>query len=635
MKTPSSIALLALSLVCAPVVHSQNNYSVPASPAYQVTALGPDWRVLQGSTLIHGTNFIHRYVELATGLNFTNSYGQLVAASEQITILPTGGASATQGRHQVYFPANIYNGVLEVVTPEGRHLKSRPLGVCYDDASNTVFIATLKSAVGYLTSSNQVTYRDAFNGFKADLVATYRRGGFECDLVFREQPPTPDAYGLDPSFSTLQLVTEFFNTADPQQIPAGNDDWFGLQDTTLKFGGLTMKRGKAFAVNANSSQTATGKPVSTPVFKSWVHLSGRTFLIETVPLAYIADDLDALPLTASIRPSVTDPQNKVLFASRNPVFPPAHGLLADTNQILLAAAGSKMEPGVVLDYVALDTSADTFTFQNGTTYLISGPVALGNGDPNNPSVIFQGGSVIKFTADADTGISINDYYDVTFQTGPTEPIIFTSKDDDSVGEIIPGSTHNPNMATTAEVNYLNGPIASEVSYLYFYYAGTAMLSSDPCTVRNCRFINCGGGVDQDFGELDIYNALFANCNVPIWYGGYAGEGNDWMSLTLENVTADNVPPSLYSGYLAGNLFFDHMGFSSFQYTVKNSLFTRYNYPVLGGEQNETDEASYQQADDSCFYLSAADGNYYLALDSAYRNIGALDIDPELLTELRR
>jgi len=45
-------------------------------------------------------------------------------------------------------------------------LKSRPLGVSYDDGSNTVFIATLKDSVGFLTSSNQVTYRDAFTGFK-------------------------------------------------------------------------------------------------------------------------------------------------------------------------------------------------------------------------------------------------------------------------------------------------------------------------------------------------------------------------------------------------------------------------------------------------------------------------------------
>ena len=137
---------------------------------YAVTERGPDYQILQKTSVENGTNRIYRYTELATGLNYTNTSGQLVPAQEQITILPTGGAAATQGRHQVYFPANIYNGVIEVVTPDGKHLKSRPLGISYDDGSNTVFIATLKSAQGYLTSSNQVTYRDAFTDFKADLV---------------------------------------------------------------------------------------------------------------------------------------------------------------------------------------------------------------------------------------------------------------------------------------------------------------------------------------------------------------------------------------------------------------------------------------------------------------------------------
>ena len=241
-------------------------HSLYAQTGYTVTARGPDWKELQKTSVVSGTNRVSKYIELATGLNYTNASGQLVESKEQITLLPTGGAAATQGRHKVYFPGNIYSGVLEVVTPDGRHLKSRPLGVSYDDGSNTVFIATLKSAAGYLTSSNTVTYRDAFTGFKADLVCTYRRGGFECDLVFRQQPPAPGDYGKDPNGSTLQMVTEFFNTADPVQIPAGYDDTFGLQDVTLKFGKLTMTRGKAFAFKGtNSLNSSTLNPSTKPL----------------------------------------------------------------------------------------------------------------------------------------------------------------------------------------------------------------------------------------------------------------------------------------------------------------------------------------------------------------------------------
>jgi hypothetical protein len=374
--------------------------------------------VLQKTVLENGTNRVHRYTELATGMNYTNASGQWTEAQEQISVLPTGGAVANQGRHQVYFPANIYNGVLEVVTPDGRHLKSRPLGVSYDDGSNTVFIATLKSAAGYLTSSNQVTYRDAFTGFKADLVCTYRRSGFECDLVFRQQPPTPDAFGLDASFSTLQLVTEFFNTTDPEQTPAGSDDWFGLQDSTLKFGKLTMTHGKAFAMKPANSQLPASSS-QTPVYKSWVHAGGRTFLIETVPLLDIAEDLDALPLTAKNEKletgngklaRIATPKSHLPTASSHfltsnsylpapsshRIFPPAHAIVADTNQILLAVADFQKEPGVILDYNTINNDYPDFDFQPGT-YYISGGCNLSG------TTIFEGGAVIKFSSALDGG----------------------------------------------------------------------------------------------------------------------------------------------------------------------------------------------------------------------------------------
>ncbi len=96
--------------------------------AYQVVERGADYKVLQKVTVENGTNRIHRYTELATGMHYTNALGQLVESREQIAILPTGGAAATQGRHQVYFPADIFNGMLEVITPDGRHLRESAPG---------------------------------------------------------------------------------------------------------------------------------------------------------------------------------------------------------------------------------------------------------------------------------------------------------------------------------------------------------------------------------------------------------------------------------------------------------------------------------------------------------------------------
>jgi hypothetical protein len=135
-----------LAAGCAFACCLTSNASAQRTAPYSVVERGADYSVLQSTTRVNGTNLVHRYVEVATGLNYKNSYGQWTESKEEIDILPQGGAAATQGRHKVYFPADIFNGALEVVTPEGRHLKSRPLGVSYDDGSNTVLIATLKDS---------------------------------------------------------------------------------------------------------------------------------------------------------------------------------------------------------------------------------------------------------------------------------------------------------------------------------------------------------------------------------------------------------------------------------------------------------------------------------------------------------
>src|SRR5262249_1652210 len=130
---------------------------------------------------------VHQYTELASGLHYLKD-GQWVESREEIVPLQSGGAAATNGSHQVYFPHDIYQGVIEVVTPDGRHLKSRPLGLSYFDGTNSVLIAELKHSVGRLVRSNQVVYPNAFTDFKADLRYTYTKAGFEQDIVLQEQP---------------------------------------------------------------------------------------------------------------------------------------------------------------------------------------------------------------------------------------------------------------------------------------------------------------------------------------------------------------------------------------------------------------------------------------------------------------
>ena len=49
--------------------------------------------------------------------------------------MPNGTAQAIDGQHQAYFPGDIYNGEIELVTPDGTQLHSRPMGLSYFDGT--------------------------------------------------------------------------------------------------------------------------------------------------------------------------------------------------------------------------------------------------------------------------------------------------------------------------------------------------------------------------------------------------------------------------------------------------------------------------------------------------------------------
>ena len=110
----------------------------------------------------------HHYMKLCDGVNFWDGH-QWNESKEDINILPDGsGAEAVQGQLQAFFPSDIYEGVIRLVTADGKILQSRPVGLSYDDGSNTVMIAELTNSVG-IVNSNEVIYQNAFTGLAAEL----------------------------------------------------------------------------------------------------------------------------------------------------------------------------------------------------------------------------------------------------------------------------------------------------------------------------------------------------------------------------------------------------------------------------------------------------------------------------------
>ena len=110
--------------------------------------------------------------------------GQWLEAKEEIEVFPDG-AIARKGVHKVIFAPNINSrGAIQIELPDGQLLKSQVIGLSYIDSTSgkSVWIAQVKDSIGVVTG-NQVVYEDCFDGIKADLRYTYRKGSFEQDVI--------------------------------------------------------------------------------------------------------------------------------------------------------------------------------------------------------------------------------------------------------------------------------------------------------------------------------------------------------------------------------------------------------------------------------------------------------------------
>ncbi|HEY3762621.1 MAG TPA: hypothetical protein VGN23_12820 [Verrucomicrobiae bacterium] len=289
----------------------------------------------------------------------------------------------------------------------------------------------------------------------------------------------------------------------------------------------------------------------------------------------------------------------------------------------MATRDSRPSSGYVLDYDLIDSDQENITFQTGTTYLVTAPVNLGDGSEDGSAVIFQSGAVIKFTADASSGL-FYDPFDASYPSLIDAPAVLTSKDDNSVGEIIPDSTGDP--LTLTNVIYLCN-IESEVQNLNFYYAGIGICDSDPAYVFNCQFYHCSQAINLWQGELDLFNDLFSDCFYPVFYSGSdLVDYSQGVYLYAQNCTADS-----------GIQFETDGGFWSESYNYYNCLTTRF-VEGFGDTVDGDFENSIQQSSTSC-YTTFGNADFYLKPTSLFHGAGAAgvfidsSISANLLTQL--
>jgi hypothetical protein len=534
MKTLFPLLVCVVALLPAEQLHAQRRNGPAPKPApsadspksqeaYSISERGPHYRVWQRIETV--TNAIgrvvtnrHSYTELATGLHFRRN-GKWVETSEQIDLLPDGsefGAAATNGPHQVFFPDDIYQGAIRTITSDGKRLTSRPTVITYFDGTNNVIIAELTNSIGQiLPSGNQVIYTNCFPGL-ADILCTYRKSGFECDLIFRATPPAPKEFNL-PDDCRIQLWTEWFDTPDPvpTRTNLGRD---GLADSALNFGSLKMVRGKAFSIlpEGQSKTAPAEKHAPAMVYKSWQKAEGRAFLIEELPVGRISGELDKLK-HASIKPHDVLPSRR---QARNvPLLPPARSIEHRTSQMQVAQTDLASKVGLVIDYTEVGDPVDSYTFKADTTYLVTNAFYV------NYDITLEGNTVIKFP---ETSGQVSAEW-VNCQTGPYRYAVLTSQNDNSIGETISGSSGNPAQGGSDYIyQYSDNPI----SYIRASYAEVALKYVDQnADVSNSQFVHCGGGVEVDVpdSEIRLHDCLFA----------HSGPARGDLIVRGENLTIDD------------------------------------------------------------------------------------------------
>jgi len=543
------------------------------------------------------------YVELATGMNFLNEKGEWEESKEEIEILPNDkGAIAAKGQHKVIFPPDVYDGQIEMQQPDGKWLVSRVLGLSYLDTASgqSVLIAEITNSVGEVQGDNVVVYPDAFTDFQADLRYTYTRQGFEQDVILRGVPPLPEEFGLNPETTRLQVLTEFFKPPAPKKEGKRVASKSGVEmaDESLDFGAMQMGLGKAF------SEELEGGEEVVPVAKGWQKIEGRDFLIEEVQVKDILPSLDKLRKSdgAGLRQKSGSVKRQ---ASLQRQLPSRLGLAGRPAKTIRQAKLSSPASGLVLDYIALNTSLTNYVFQSDVTYYLSGNVTL-----NGTNSTFEGGTVLKYT----NNVSLTVNSPVTWLGDSYRPVLLTSKDDNTVGETISGSTGNPGSSFyAANALYFNAAVANTNLVLQNLRVANATRAVSINTkaghvLKNVQFVKCGFGLSLTNAEVSLRNALMDQ--VQTNFTGSSSTGR------VEHLTVDKS--SRINASIGSNLF------------VTNSLLVLVtNATSFTSVNNRTNSAA------SGVFQTVGAGNHYLVTGSTNRNVGTTNINTVLKTDLKK
>ncbi len=354
------------------------------------------------------------------------------------------------------------------------------------------------------------------------------------------------------------------------------------------------------------------------VAKSWLQLDGRQFLVEEVPVNAILEGLAALPLTA-----MNEGFGKASHIAMGRLVLPRHKSQGKSAARIMTK-GRPPTKGFVLDYQTISSSVTNFVYQGDTTYYISGPF---NSYGKNT---FEGGAVLKYATNA--GINITPgppgvpSPQINWKGLPYLPVVFTAKDDNSVGNSISGSSGTPTNYYGTMLTLVGFSSAPTINGLLMSHAGTGInCAGQSFNLYNAQLSNCYYGVNCAGSTVGLYNALFSNIKTNLEFGG-------GVTVNADNVTFDGATNIAQgASFNEGNTFnllncilSNDAHLTNGVVAVSANYNGFYNTPAVGSNPVTTNSNPFR---------TVGAGAYYLTANCVFHNSGTTNIDPTLLSEL--
>ncbi len=594
MKFP----LLLAFVCCATGAVASPPLTLDAGPNHRTVGLVRTITNLAGETI----TVTNSYVEIGSGLNYLKDGKWLPSAP---TVEPDlEGAVLRNAGYSAKFKSNLNSSEPVVfTTPDGTVLRTRVTGLSYFDAASgeAVLLAATRDCEGQIAGENRVVYPQAFDDVPADVEYVMTKAGWEQNVILRADIPEPSFFGMDPQSTRLQILTEFLS---PPELAGPNftRSKDGLQDENVRFGTMLMGKGKAFLVEP---RTKGAREVN--ISKLFKKLDDRHFLIEEMQYTNTRAQLKTLParnVGAGIKNQRRGNGGNVLLALRGQL-PATTMAMVRAGAMQVASAPLGERAGFLCDY-SVSGYLTNYTFRGDATYHVSAPVYL------TGHTVIQGGTVIKSSVSSDfydASITFSDPNGVIeWKTSEFRPAVFTSRNDDTIGQIIDDSTGSPqsgDYAIALNVDWLSPELKVGIHDVRFIYSWLAFQVPQDVTLSawNMQVVDCVIGVGFS-GRVELFNLLFSRVGTVLW------SFTDDISVTAEFLTVDQ-------GSL---LYWDNFSTNS-QFTLRNTLLKSVTLPSIPMTQSCVVTA--QQSD----FAPTGAGAYYLAQNSSLRNTGVTNSLP--------